>query len=103
MSKFIKNIRLPLIIVVTTFFVLSPFKHPFTSEKNVAEAVGIGLIGGATTNSSFENGILAVEIHGGAAVEIALAKKYYGQIRLPSSLGHLLEHPEIGRASCRER
>jgi len=95
MSEFIKNIRLPLIIIVTILFVLSPFKHPFTSEQNVAEAVGIGLIGGATTNSTFENGILAVEIHGGSALRIAIAKDYYAQIQLPSSLGHLLKDPKI--------
>lgn len=90
-----KFIRMVFIVVIVIFFVASPSKHPFSNETNVAEAVGVGLIGGATTSSTFENGVLSVEIHGGAAVEIAIAKNYYAQMQLPSSLGDLLEHPDI--------
>src|SRR5690625_5284248 len=95
MNGLMKSIRMAFIVVIVIFFVASPLKHPFSNETNVAEAVGVGLIGGATTNSSFENGVLSIEIHGGAAVEIALAKNYYAQMQLPSSLGHVLEHPDI--------
>lgn len=83
------------IVAIVIFFVSSPFKYPFSKEATITNAVSIGLIGGATTNSSFEDGVLSIEIHGGAVLDIAIAKTYYAEMQLPSSLGHLLEHEEI--------
>ena len=95
MNLYMKYIRTFLIIVIVMFLIVFPVTSPFNSEVHTVEAVGVGLIGGATTNSSFDNGILSVGIHGGAALDIALGKNYYAQVQLPPSLGHLLEHPDI--------
>lgn len=77
--------------IVTIMLMIAPLGY----HVNEVQAVGVGLIGGATTDSSYENGVLTIGIHGGAAVDIALGKKYYAQVQLPSALGDLLEVDNI--------
>jgi len=84
------------IFIISVSFLLAfiPLSND-SYEFNSVDAAGVGLIGGATTDSSFENGILSIGIQGGAAATVSINQTYYAQTQLPSSLGHLLEHPEI--------
>src|SRR5699024_8022711 len=67
----------------------------FRLNEREVKAVDIGLIGGATTNSSFEEGVLSVGVQGGSAVGVSVASVMNPQVQLPSALGDLLRHPEI--------
>lgn len=60
-----------------------------------AKAIDIGVIGGATVHSSYENDELTVGIQGGQALGLEMGNHLYPQVQLPDSLGHILEHPDI--------
>lgn len=94
MRKPLKLLQFLFIISISTLLALVPLATE-SNESNVVDAAGVGLIGGATTDSSFEDGILSIGIQGGSAVSLSIGQTYYAQTQLPSSLGHLLEHPEI--------
>lgn len=99
-GAFKKMTRRFALAIATFILVIAPLNLPLTNlfpggKTIVAEAIGVGLIGGATTNSDYSNGVLTVGIHGGSAVSLDIAKNYYAQVQLPSSLGHLLDHPNI--------
>lgn len=85
-TKIVLRACLSLILSLFIFFRLN--------EREV-KAVDIGLIGGATTNSSFEEGVLSVGVQGGSAVGVSVASVMNPQVQLPSALGDLLRHPEI--------
>jgi len=94
------HIRRIALVVLTFLVVIAPLNAKYTkllpgAETIVAQAIGIGLIGGATTNSDYNNGKLSIGIHGGAALSVDVGKNYYAQVRLPSSLAHLLENPDV--------
>ncbi|MGX7384970.1 WxL domain-containing protein [Aerococcus urinaeequi] len=55
----------------------------------------VGLIGGATTHSSYEDGDLTVWIEGGKGVELDLGTRMIPQMQLPSSLSSILNHSDI--------
>lgn len=91
MNRVKKLGRVVTMMIATIILVIAPFGH----QVKEVQAVGVGLIGGATTNSSYENGMLTIGIHGGSAVDIALGKDYYAQVQLPSALGDLLNDENI--------
>ena len=99
-SAFKKMTRRFAIAVAACTLVIAPLNMPLNNlfpggKTIVAEAIGVGLIGGATTNSDYDNGVLAVGIHGGSAVSIGADQHYHAQVQLPSSLGYLLGLPNI--------
>lgn len=71
------------------------FFNPFPSKSQDVKAVDVGLIGGATTYSSYENGDLSIGLEGGSTVELSLGSRYHPQVQIPSDLGFLLKHPDI--------
>ena len=96
-KKMLRGIAL---VAATLMLVIAPFNSPLNNmlpggKTIVAQAVGVGLIGGATTNSSFKNGILSIGIHGGAALKVDIAKDYHAQVKLPGSFDHLFKESEL--------
>lgn len=77
------------------FFSLMLFFGYTLIENNEVKAVDIGLIGGATTHSSYEDGTLTVGLEGGSAVDIGTGNTLYPQVKFPESLSHILKHPDI--------
>lgn len=67
----------------------------FTLPVHEVEAVDVGLIGGATTHSSYEDGELTVWVQGGKGVELDVGTKMIPQMQFPSSLSSILNHPDI--------
>lgn len=67
----------------------------FSFLVHEVDAVDVGLIGGATTHSSYEDGDLTVWVQGGKGVELDLGTQMIPQMQFPSSLSSILNHPDI--------
>ncbi|MHA7117651.1 WxL domain-containing protein [Aerococcus viridans] len=82
-------------IFVTNIFSLMLLFSYSLVEDNEVKAVDIGLIGGATTHSSYEDGLLSVGLQGGSAVGLSIGTTIHPQVKLPDSLSPVLKHPDI--------